>query len=387
MCVDSLLSILFIVLLFLAFHSYLSYPIIMKVIASFYKARSIAPASPTVSILISAYNEEKVIRGRIENIAAQDYDFSKMEVLVGSDNSSDGTNGVLTQLEKQYPWLTVFLFAERRGKASILNDLAHSARNEILVFTDANTEFDKSAVRTLVQGFGDDEIGGVCGRLILQETGANRSESIEERKYWEYETFIKKAEGKCGILIGANGGIFSVRRSLFEVLPPDAITDDFYITLTVLLKNRKFTYEEKAIAAEDITANITTELRRKIRFAATNFQTLAYFWKLLFNRNALLSFAFWSHKIIRWFFPLILAGMFIINLLLRNTSEFFFVMFYLQLAFYAVGMIGYIFSLFKIRIALFSVIYFFLVSNIALFLGFVRFAQGKQTAIWQSTPR
>jgi len=387
MCFDPLLSILFIVLLFLAIHSYLLYPIIMKVIAFFHKEHGTSLVNPTVSILISAYNEVKVIRNRIENIAGQDYDFAKIEVLVGSDDSSDGTNDALIHLEKQYPWLKVFIFTERRGKASVLNDLAHSARNEILVFTDANTEFDRAAVRVLLQGFGNDEIGGICGRLILLETGANRSESIEERKYWEYETFIKKAEGKCGILIGANGGIFAVRRSLFEELPPDAITDDFYITLSVLLKNRKFTYEENAIATEDITANITTELRRKIRFAATNFQTLAYFRRLLFNRNVLLSFAFWSHKIIRWFFPLILAGIFVLNVLLRKSSGFYSVTFELQLAFYAVGLIGYLFSLVKIRIALFSGVYFFLVSNLALFLGMVRFVQGKQSTIWQSTPR
>ena len=387
MCFDSLLSFLFIVLLFLAFHSYLFYPIIMNVIASFQKARGVSHVDPTVSILISAFNEVKVIRNRIENIAGQDYDFAKIEVLIGSDASSDGTNDLLVQLEKQYPWLTVFIFTQRRGKASVLNDLSRSAHNEILVFSDANTEFDRAALRTLIQGFASDEIGGVCGRLILLETSENRFESVEEKKYWEYETFIKRAEGKCGILIGANGGIFAVRRSLFEELPPDAITDDFYITLSVLLKNRQFTYEENAIATEDITADISSEFRRKVRFASTNFQTLAYFRKLLFNKNVLLSFAFWSHKVIRWFFPFILAGMFISNVMLRNTSELFLSMFYLQLAFYTVGFIGYLFSLYKIRIAFFSLVYFFLVSNLALLLGFIHFVQGKQTTIWQSTPR
>jgi len=384
---DSLLSILFFVLLFLSFHSYLFYPIIMKVIASFQKPNGAFHVNPTASILISAYNEAKVIRSRIENIAVQDYDFAKLEVIVGSDNSSDGTNDILLQLQEKYSWLTVFIFTQRRGKASVLNDLMRSARNEILIFTDANTEFEKTAVQKLMRGFGSDEIGGICGRLILRETSGNKYESIEERKYWEYETFIKKAEGKCGILIGANGGIFAVRRSLLDELPPDAITDDFYITLSVLLKNRKFIYEEGAVASEDITADISSEFRRKVRFAATNFQTLFYFRKLLFNRNVLLSFAFWSHKIIRWFFPFILMGMLIINLILRNSSELFLLLLYPQLALYGVGLIGYVLSLCKIRITVFSVFYFFLVSNLALLVGFARFVQGKQSTIWQSTPR
>jgi cellulose synthase/poly-beta-1,6-N-acetylglucosamine synthase-like glycosyltransferase len=359
----------------------------MRIIASFHNAKSTHHLNPRVSILISAYNEEKVIRHRVENIAAQDYDLTKVEVIIGSDNSSDATNDILSKLAKEYSWLKVSLFDRRRGKASILNDLAKSAANEILVFTDANTRFERSALRTLLQGFGDEDIGGICGRLILQETDENRFESIEERKYWEYETFIKKSEGICGILIGANGGIFAVRKSLFEELPPDAITDDLYTTLSVLMKGYKFTYENGALAFEDITSDITTEFRRKVRFAATNFQTLFYFWRLLLNRNLLLSFAFWSHKILRWFYPFILMSILIVNILLRDTSELFLLSLYMQCAFYAVGLLGYFFSLFKVRITVFSVIYFFMVSNLALVVGFIKFVQGKQSTIWQSTPR
>ena len=387
MFVDSLFSILFIALLFLAFHTYVFYPVIMKAIASFRPPVAGLQNVPPVSILISAFNEEKVIADRIENIAALDYDFTKLELLIGSDQSSDGTNEILLQLKKKYSWLNVFFFDQRRGKAAVLSDLMNSARYELLVFTDANSEFERSAVKRLVQGFADQDVGGVCGRLILRETNQHRFKSIEEKKYWEYETFIKKSEGKCGILIGANGGIFAVRKSLFQSFPPAAVTDDLYITLSVLMKGRKFIYEEDAIASEDLPEELFSEFRRKIRFAATNYQTLAYVKGLFFNRNVLLSFAFWSHKIIRWFFPFILVGLMATNIALRSESEFYSVMLDAQLIFYGIGLIGYLFSLVKIRISIFSGIYFFILSNAALLIGFVRFAQGRQSTIWQSTPR
>ena len=387
MSVNSFLSISLFVALFLCLHSYVFYPIIIMIVASLQKTNPSVGAAPTASVLISAFNEEKVIRSRIENLAALDYDAAKLEVIIGSDNSTDRTNEILLELAKKYSWLKVFLFAERRGKASVLNDLIKSARNEILVFTDANTEFQPLAMRNLLLGFGDNIVGGICGRLILKETDENKAKSVEERKYWNYETFIKRSEGRCGILIGANGGIFAVRRDLFNEFPAVAITDDFYITLSVLEQGRKFTYESSAIATEEIAANITSEFRRKVRFAATNFQTLLYFRGLMFNRNLLLSFAFWSHKIIRWFYPFILVAILILSIVLRNTSEIFSLLLYAQVAMYAAGLLGYLLSQLRIRITFFSVIYFFLVSNAALLVGFIRFAQGKHSTIWQSTPR
>jgi len=135
----------------------------------------------------------------------------------------------------------------------------------------------------------------------------SKKKGIEERKYWEYETLIKKSEGRCGILIGANGGIFAIRRELYSGMPPDkAVTDDFFITLSVLSQNRKFIYKYNIIGKEEVAPDIKSEFKRKIRFASTNFQTLSIFKKLLVSNNILLSFAFWSHKVIRWFVPLFL---------------------------------------------------------------------------------
>ncbi|MGE5351258.1 MAG: glycosyltransferase family 2 protein [Acidobacteriota bacterium] len=389
MLLDVTVVVLFISLIFLSVHSYLFYPVIINIIARF-KGKKLPgnSFSPEVSILCSAFNEEKVIENRISNILSLNYDLSKIEVLIGSDCSSDRTNEILTELSQKHPWLKVHIFSERRGKAAVINDLVKLARHEILVFTDANTEFDRNSLKLLVENFNDPEIGGVSGRLILVEPAANRSESVEEKKYWEYETLIKRAEGKCGILIGANGGIFAIRSKLFREIPTrKAVTDDFFVSLSVLEKDYRFIYRYDAFAVEEVGRSVSLEVKRKIRFAATNFQTMFFFRKLLFNKNILLSYAFWSHKITRWFLPFILIITFLLNILILGNGGFFVAAFVAQLLFYAAAFLGYILSLFKIRMAAFSLPYFFVVANMALLLGFFRFMAGKHSIIWQSTPR
>ncbi|MGE5859301.1 MAG: glycosyltransferase, partial [Ignavibacteria bacterium] len=312
------LELAFWILFFIPIHSYLLYPLIIRIISKFFGTkRNLAEQNLTISILISAFNEEKVIENRINNISKLNYDFNKIEVLVGSDCSSDKTNEILTGIENKYSWLKIYLFGDRRGKVSVLNDLVKNARNEILVFTDANTVFNENSIKILVSNFNDKLAGGVSGRLILTDAKNGISGNIEEKSYWEYETLLKKYEGKCGILIGANGGIFAIRKDLFKEIPmEESITDDLYISLAVLNQNYKFLYEENAVAYEETPTDIIVEFNRKIRFASTNFYTLTYFKNLLFNKNLLLSFAFLSHKIIRWFTPIILPIILLINLLL-----------------------------------------------------------------------
>jgi cellulose synthase/poly-beta-1,6-N-acetylglucosamine synthase-like glycosyltransferase len=338
--------------------------------------------------LISAYNEEKVIENRIKNLLSQNYDKNLIEIIVGSDCSNDNTNEILKRLAKEYPEVKIFLFNNRRGKAGVLNEIVQYATNEILIFTDANTEFENNAIKNLVKHFQYSSIGGVSGRLVLIEKNFHKERGVEEKKYWEYETFIKKSEGNLGILIGANGGIFAIRKSLFSEIPTDKpVTDDFYLSLSVIKKGYKFIYESLAIGFEEVAKDLSSEFKRKIRFAATNFQTISFFKSLLFNKNIILSYAFWSHKIIRWFLPLILILVFVLNIFLVNAGTFYLVTFFIQLLFYFLALVGFIFNKIKIRLTLLSLIYYFLVTNIALLIGFIRFLRKKHSVIWQSTSR
>jgi cellulose synthase/poly-beta-1,6-N-acetylglucosamine synthase-like glycosyltransferase len=341
----------------------------------------------SVSVIISAYNEEKVIRDRILNISRLDYDFNKLEVLIGSDCSTDKTNDILIDMQKKFPWLSVHMFDSRRGKVSIINDLIAKARNEIIVFTDANTIFDENSIKRLMRQFGDQNTGGVCGRLVLLESKTQANESVEEKRYWEYETFIKKCEGRCGILIGANGGIFAIRRNLFRQLPTEKpITDDIFITLMIIQQNFKFSYEYDAWALEDVGREIIHEFKRKTRFAATNFETMFYFKDLILNRNILLSYAFWSHKILRWMTPIFLILIFFLNVLLFN-GVIFQISLYLQLFFYFLSFIGFFQRKAKFKNKIFTIPFYFLMTNFAMLIGMMNFILKRQTAFWQSTPR
>lgn len=384
--VQNLVYILFYSSLLLVLMSFLIYPFILKFLAIFgIRKKTQYDLNKSISILISAYNEEKVIKDRIENLAEQNYDFEKVEVFVGSDNSKDKTDEILLELSQKYKWLKFFSYKQRGGKAGVLNKLINEAKNEIIVFTDANTIFDKDVLKNLVKYFNNNEVGGVCGKLILK---SEDSDDNEESRYWSYETMIKQVEGDLGISIAANGGIFAIRKELYTQIPTEkAVTDDLFLSLKVLSKGYKFAYASDARAYENTANSLNEEMQRKIRFSATNFQTLLACKELLFHKNLLLSYAFWSHKVIRWFLPLLLIFIFISNYLLISFGSFYNLFFILQVIFYVFSFIGFILYKFKIRFMIFTLPYYFYLSNYALVMGFIKFIKGQNSVIWESTKR
>lgn len=381
--------IIFYLTLLILLNSFIFYPIIIHFFFGMNKKSNYKENfEPTITIMIAAYNEEKVIGKRIDNIATMDYNFEKVEVLIGSDNSTDNTNEILNTYEQKYDWLKVFFFNERKGKAGILNELIKEAKNEIIVFTDANTQFQSNAIRNLVADFVDKNIGGVCGKLMLIENENSKSESNEEKKYWLYENVIKRAEGEAGISFSANGGIFAIRKELYQQIPTDKpVTDDLFISLSVVSRGYKFTFEEDAIALEEISKDVKDEYKRKVRFSATNFQTLVHFKNLLYCKNKLLSYAFISHKVTRWFLPFLLLLFFISSWTSASYSPIAFMFFAFQIFFYFFALVGFIFSLMKMRFSLFSIPFYFVVSNHAVFKGFILFLKNKHSVIWESTRR
>ena len=374
----------------LLIHAYILYPTSLWVFNWFRrKPEIVTPHTyPSISIIISAYNEEKVITERIDNIKNLDYDFNNLELIIGSDCSSDKTNGILTQKSQEHSWVRTQIFNIRRGKATVLNDLVDLAKNKILVFTDANTRFEKDALLKLVAKFTDVKVGGVCGRLELEEPKENFDKTNREKLYWKYETQLKKLEGDLGILIAANGGIYAIRKELFVKFPEkEAITDDLYQTFAVLNQDYNFLYASEATASEEVSKEIMMEFRRKVRFAATNFQTLKFFRGLLFRKKLLISYALWSHKIIRWFVPMFLILLLFTNFLLIDYSQFYQIIFIAQISFYISSLIGYTLKLIKVNIPFFSLIYYYVLTNLALLIGLFRFLSRKHTYVWDSTPR
>jgi biofilm PGA synthesis N-glycosyltransferase PgaC len=362
-------------------YSYAIYPLLLALAPARRCEPSGVPISgwPSVSILISVYNEEKHITQRIENLLALDYPNDKLEILIGSDGSSDHTN----ELVRKYADARVQLhaFEQRRGKSAVLNRLVPQAHGELLVFSDANSMFAQDALCKLVRHFADPGIGGVCGRLLFSEN-ANQT---KESSYWKLETYMKGRESALDSCLGANGAIYAIRKSHFPLFPDNTIVDDFVIGMLVREKGLRVIYDADAVAIEDSPPSVGHEMTRRIRIGAGDFQALGLCWRSLlpWRIRGFHSFAFWSHKVLRWLAPFAMIVALAANIALRSRPLFA-EMLAAQLTFYTLALVGVL----RARTSpLFSVPHYFVSINLALLFGFYRFITRTQQTAWKRTVR
>jgi len=366
-------------------YSYFLYPIILIIIdrCTTKKEFSSIRDFPSVSIIVSAYNEEKVIRARIENCLGLDYPKNKLEIIIASDGSSDGTVDIVNEYVPR--GIVLLDYMERKGKVNVLNEAIPLARNEIIVFSDANTLFTRDAIDNLVMDFGDSRVGCVCGALIFVTDQGNKTGEMEGI-YWKYEQLLKSIEGKRGSLLGANGAIYAIRKELFERCPDDTVVEDLYIPMKILEKGYYVTYNSKACAFEKTVQKVVQEKKRRVRIGAGDFQALSRLTSMLNPKRGFSAFAFWSHKVLRWFVPFSMIVAFISNLFLLET-QFYFLIFLFQAAFYLAAFYGQVLSWAGINIKMFSLCYYFISMNLALLLGFIKYKTGKQKVAWERTQR
>ena len=344
---------------------------------------------PFLSLVIAAYKEEAWILPRLENALAMDYPADRFEVLVGCDGKEDLTAELASSFGDDR--VRAILFPQRRGKASVLNDLVPLARGEIVVFSDANTLFERTAARRLVRHYVNEaatgtaaRIGGVVGRLVLTDpmTGSN-----VDGVYWRYENFLKACEGRLGALLGANGGIYAVRKELVEPLPTTTILDDFVIGMRVHSQGYRLLYDRTALAYEETPASIADEFRRRARIGAGGFQSLPRLAHLLAPWYGWLAFAFWSHKILRWACPFLMAVALVANAVLAVDQPLYRVLGAAHLMFYAVALITPWTSGKSGLVKLLRLPEMFVQMNLALAVGFWRWLRGIRSGAWTVTPR
>ncbi len=375
------MTVLFWVLLALLFYSYILYPIILKLVVS-PKPVTLKKLDeyPPVDIIIAAYNEESCIKARIENALAQDYP-GKLQILVGSDGSQDATGEIIESFTDSR--VQAYNFSVNRGKISVLNDLVAKSTAEILVFTDANTDFQPDAVSLLVRSF-DKNIGAVSGELILETEDGNQN---VDGFYWRYEQFLKESESQLGSMLGANGAIYAMYRKLYLPLPTDTIIDDFCIVMNVKKQGYDTIYNNQAVATEEVAPSIEEEFGRRVRIGIGNYKAFfANLWALS-PTIGLMSWCYWSHKVIRWFAPHIMLALLIVNMLLLDTPSFM-ALFAGQCLFYAIAFYGLSQIKNGYKIPKFvAIISFFVSMNLALAKGFLRFCKGHKNGGWKSTAR
>lgn len=263
------------------------------------ETKSVEP--PSVEILIAAFDEEEVIRRRVENALAQSHAGS-LSVAIGCDGCRDGTANRARETGDSR--VRVEEFPVRRGKAAVLNELIASSGAEVLVFTDANSTFAVGAVARLVDRFEDPTVGAVCGRLVLEP--ASGAVQTPETEFWDRETRVKEAEGRLGVCLGGNGAIYAARRRLVRPLPAETALDDFLIPARVAAEGWKVVFAPDAVAGESTAPDVAAEASRRLRIGIGAGGLLRRErWLFDFRARPLLALAFVSRKAARWLAPVL----------------------------------------------------------------------------------
>ncbi len=368
-------------------YAYGGYPGLLWLLGKVTRARPIRAGEPTewpsVSIIVSAYNEEQVIGDRLRNLRELDYPPERLEFVVGSDGSTDRTAAIVGACADGA--VRGVAFPERRGKASVVNDLVAQARGDIVVLTDANTFFHPDAVRSLVTALWRHPTAcAVVGRLELRSAVAAGN---LDGAYWRYETWLKTLESHFGAVLGANGAIYAFHRTRYRPLPAAAIVDDFLIPMLMRLHGGgEVFFVDGARAWETSPTGVRHELRRRVRIGAGDLQALFLTWRLLLPWKGMVAIAYVSHKVLRWLGPWLMLAAFAANLTLLGRP-FFAWLFLGQAAFYGLGALPATVRPVPVLGAVASAARYFIVLNVGLGLGFVRFALGLQRPFWSTTPR
>lgn len=387
-------EILFWVSIFFVCYTYVIYPLILgAIIVMKPDTRRDCPgagdnfeALPPVSMIIAAYNEEKVIKEKLMNCMALNYPPDKLEVLIGSDGSTDRTDWIVEQVRMRWniPINLRYVKFPRGGKTAVLNKLVPASHGEIIIFSDANSLYQPDSILHAVKHFSDPRIGCVCGELKLRAAGLKRPNP--EQNYWNYEVMLKKMESHFGTVTGCNGGIYAIRKDLFQLLPENTLVDDFLISMRISLTGFDCIYEPQAIACEETAKNIRDEFQRRIRIGSGNIQNLIRLKDIFRFSRGKLAFCYLSHKVIRWMVPIFLVIIFTCNLVALH-EKFYGDIFILQMIFYGFGLAGYAMERLGLKPGIFNIPYVFTSMNLALLLGFIRYCQGIHSATWERTER
>ena len=396
------LSVLFLSLFLIVFFSYLGYGVILYCaikIKRFFKKSNQKDEQilsddelPEVTFMVAAYNEERWIGDKIRNSLALNYPRDKIRFYFVTDGSTDSTPTIITDFAKGDKEFMIQLFhqPERRGKIAAVERVMEFVVTPIVVFTDANTDLNKEAIRKMIRHYKDPRVGAVAGEKRVAMSDKDEATGAGEGIYWKYESLLKKWDAELYSAIGAAGELFSIRTSLYRPVPPDTLIEDFYMTMKIAMAGYLIAYEPEAYAVEGHSASIGEELKRKIRIAAGALQVV---WRLkpLLNpfKYGWLSLQYIAHRVLRWTIaPLALPLLFIINIVLALAGVPWFGMIMLcQLIFYGLAILGWYFERRKMKIKIFFVPYYFCMMNYAMYRGFFRWISGSQSVVWEKAKR
>lgn len=342
-----------------------------------------APLTPTVSFIVVAYNEARAIAARIHNILSLDYPRQQLQIIVASDGSTDGTDDVVRGFRAEG---VVLLSLPRQGKIPALNEAVRHATGEILVFSDANIHCDAGALRGLTANFADPDVGGVAGDSSYAVAAGSESSSHGERMYWRYDTLIKALESDTGSVVSAHGGLYAIRKSLFEPIADASVTDDFAISTGVIARGRRLVFEPEARAVEYTTTEARREIRRRIRLMTRGLRGV-WLRRRLLNpfRHGFYAIALFSHKVLRRLAPVWLLIAAAASAILAGTGHPLYVLAAAaQVLFYGLAALGWLLRRRRLgRLKPLCVPFYYCMANAASAIALVQFLRGKRISTWQ----
>ena len=386
----------------LLFYIYIGYPFIAAVLARLrprpvarmvdrrthpattpFPERRVRPPEPAVAIVVVACNEAAGIEARIRNLLALDYPAARLEIVVGSDGSSDDT----VDLARRYEafGVRVQAFDRRSGKPAVLNAIVPRLAADIVLFADARQRFEPSTLRAIVANFGDPAVGAVSGELILEAAEGTGHASHGAALYWRYEKLIRCAESRRDSTVGATGAIYAIRRALFAPIPNDTLLDDVLIPLRIVQQGYRVIFEPAARAYDRTSATATQEFARKARTIAGTFQLLARERWLLSPRRNRIWFATISHKSLRLLLPVLHASALVANVAAAGVSPYQWLL-GAQALFYAAALAGGLQQHGTRRIRVLAAPYMLCLLCWADVVGFYRFLTNRQPVTWERLP-
>jgi cellulose synthase/poly-beta-1,6-N-acetylglucosamine synthase-like glycosyltransferase len=363
------------------FYTYAGYPLLLAFVSAL-RPRAVRRGEfePTVSIIITAYNEERGLAAKLENTLALDYPRELLEIIVASDCSDDRTDEIARSFAHR--GVRLHRQSQRLGKTAAQNAAVEQAQGEIILFSDATSLYQPDAVRAMMPSFADATVGCVAGRLEYVDGSGSRV-GRGARSYWSYETFLKRHESRVGSLIGASGCLYSVRRSAYVPLYHEACSD-FIIATKMVEQGLRAVYEPNAVCFEETNRQSDKELRMRVRIIAQTFTDLWRHRSLLNPvRGGFYGVQLLSHKVMRYLVPFFLMGLFASSAVLASGSLFYRLMFAVQLACYACPAFAWMLDRVGIQSRLLALPQYFLLANLASLIACYQFVRGERYASWE----
>lgn len=364
------------------FYTYAGYPLMLAFVSTLRPRRvRRGEFEATVSVVITAYNEERDLTAKIENTLALDYPRNLLEIIVASDCSNDRTDEIACAFAER--GVRLVRQPHRLGKTAAQNMAVEEARGEIILFSDATSLYERDVLKVLMPDFADPMVGCVAGRLIYvdrTQSGIGRG----ARSYWSYETFLKKHESRACSLIGASGCLYAVRRSAYVPLYHEACSD-FIIATKMVEQGLRAIYEPNAVCTEETNRHSDKEMKMRVRVIAQTFTDL---WRhrAMMNpfRSGFYAIQLLSHKVMRYAVPFILIAILAMSGILALYSMLYLMVFVSQLGCCLGALSAWMLERAGVYSRMLALPQYFVLSNLAALIACYQFLRGERYAHWET---